>query len=237
MSDIFRFKHFAVNQTGCAMKVNTDGVLLGAIAGKGQPRSVLDIGTGTGVIALMLAQRFTDARIDAIEIDTIAAYTARENFNQSHYAERLQLYSGDYLDYLNLPLDKKYDLIVSNPPFYIQSLKSPQAQKSVAKHADEQFFSTLIQQVAQHLSADGECWLILPLRTAALIKELAADKQLYLQQSLLISSFSDGVPHREILAFGSGKVEVITEQLNIYSEQKVYAPLYVSLLKDFLTIF
>ncbi|GAB2687099.1 methyltransferase [Mucilaginibacter koreensis] len=237
MGDIFRFKQFAVNQTGCAMKVNTDGVLLGALVGNEQPSTILDIGTGTGVIALMLAQRFPEATIDAVEIDELAAQTAYQNFAHSPYAERLQLHPGDYQIYLNQHPDKEYDLIVSNPPFYIQSLKSPHTQKSVAKHADEQFFFTLIQQVVSHLSDEGQCWLILPVNTAALVKELSSGVQLYLQHSVLIGSYPDSIPHREVLALGKRRGEIITEDLHIYNEPKVYSQLYQTLLKNFLTIF
>ncbi len=93
MSKVFRFKQFNVDQSGCAMKINTDGVLLGALVETDQPKTILDLGTGTGVIALMLAQRFGDARIDAVEIDPVAAQTAEKNFAGSPFFERLSIYS------------------------------------------------------------------------------------------------------------------------------------------------
>ena len=93
---MFRFKQFSVDQTACAMKINTDGVLLGAMAGEGNPLSILDIGTGTGVIALMLAQRFTNAKTDAVEIDEQAAATAKSNFSNSTFENRLTLYGKGF---------------------------------------------------------------------------------------------------------------------------------------------
>ena len=126
---MFRFKQFAVDQTGCAMKINTDGVLLGALTEADQPKTILDIGTGTGVIALMLAQRFKYAQIDAVEIDPGAAETAGRNFINSSYAERLNVYPIGFEEFFEQNPDKKYNLIVSNPPFFINSLKSPEANK------------------------------------------------------------------------------------------------------------
>src|ERR1700744_5508650 len=99
MSSIFRFKQFSVDQSGCAMKVNTDGVLLGAMADADYPSSILDIGTGTGVIALMLAQRFPEALVDAVEVDQSSAVTAQLNFDNSPFSARLQLFHNDVFDF------------------------------------------------------------------------------------------------------------------------------------------
>src|ERR1700743_597427 len=121
MKGVFHFKQFAVDQTGCAMKINTDGVLLGALTEADKPETILDIGTGTGVIALMLAQRFTDAKIDTVEIDIDTAQTAERNFKASPFADRLTVYALGFESYFEKYPEKKYDLIVSNPPFYIDS--------------------------------------------------------------------------------------------------------------------
>jgi len=144
---MFRFKQFSVDQSDCAMKINTDGVLLGAMTDTDKPGTILDIGTGTGVIALMLAQRFKDAKIDAVEIDTEAAKTAESNFKGSPFADRLKVYACGFENYFDLFPEKKYDLILSNPPFYISSLKSPGVKKSLAKHAYIDFFERLIKGI------------------------------------------------------------------------------------------
>src|ERR1700756_535530 len=121
---MFRFKQFSVDQAGCAMKINTDGVLLGAMAGHANPLRILDIGTGTGVIALMLAQRFGNAQIDAVEIDAIAAETAARNFQNSDFCAQLHIHPVGITDYFEANAGEKFNLIVSNPPFYINSLES-----------------------------------------------------------------------------------------------------------------
>src|SRR6187402_1935311 len=115
---MFQFKQFTVDQSGCAMKINTDGVLLGALTEANNPQRILDIGTGTGVIALMLAQRFPGAKTDAVEIDEAAAVTAGRNFKASKFTKKLQGYHLGFEEYFRQNPDQKYDLIVSNPPFY-----------------------------------------------------------------------------------------------------------------------
>src|SRR5476649_1720171 len=109
MAGVFHFKQFDVDQTGCAMKINTDGVLLGAFAEADAPKAVLDIGTGTGVIALMLAQKFPGAKIDAIEIDQAAAGTATRNFQNSPFAERLNITQSSFQKYFEQFSKRKYD--------------------------------------------------------------------------------------------------------------------------------
>ena len=142
------------------MKINTDGVLLGALADADESQHILDIGTGTGVIALMLAQRFANATIDAVEIDKAAAHTARTNFQNSNFKNRLALFAHSFESYFGNHHAKMYDLIVSNPPFYINSLESPEAKKNTAKHAEEGFFESLVKAVSQHLTATGSFGLI-----------------------------------------------------------------------------
>jgi tRNA1Val (adenine37-N6)-methyltransferase len=233
---MFQFKQFAVDQTGCAMKINTDGVLLGALATADQPGNILDIGTGTGVIALMLAQRFAGATIDAVEIDQLASQTAESNFKNSVWADRVNLYAEDFESYLNRS-SKKYDLVVSNPPFYINSLESPEAKKNTAKHADGDFFNSLIKAVTQHLTDTGTCWLILPLDTADLVKTIAQQNKLYLQKAVAIKSYPDSKPHREMLILGLDDAKANDEEFVIYQQEKVYSEQYQNTLKDFFTIF
>ena len=234
---MFRFKQFSVDQSGCAMKINTDGVLLGALADFNKPSSVLDIGTGTGVIALMLAQRFPSAQIDAVEIDESAAATARRNFENSPFVKRLSLHPSGFEEFFTNHFDKKYDMIVSNPPFYINSLLSPGSHKNLAKHAGDGFFERLIQTISIHLSPQGACWLILPPETAELVKALALGFGLHLQKTINIYSFEHDEPHREILVLGLEQLPATLQHLVIYNEPKVYSKQYQELLRDFLIIF
>jgi tRNA1Val (adenine37-N6)-methyltransferase len=234
---MFHFKQFSIDQTGCAMKINTDGVLLGALADADEPQNILDIGTGTGVIALMLAQRFANATIDAVEIDKTAAHTARANFQNSKFNNRLALYAHSFESYFENHAQKKYDLIVSNPPFYINSLESPEAKKNTAKHADGDFFESLVKVVSKHLTDTGTFWLILPIDTAELVKTIAQQNKLYLQKVIAIRSYPDSNPHREMLVLSLDNTRIADEEFVIYKEEKVYSDAYVNELKDFFTIF
>src|SRR5574344_2567439 len=126
----FRFKQFSVFQERCAMKVGTDGVLLGAWAKVDAANRILDIGTGTGLVALMLAQRST-AMITAVEIDEEAAIQAEENFCQSPWANRFEVVNSDITSY---ETDALFDVIVSNPPYFVDSLQCPDGQRSLARH-------------------------------------------------------------------------------------------------------
>ena len=234
---MFRFKQFNVDQSGCAMKINTDGVLLGVLADAEQPRNILDIGTGTGVIALMLAQRFSDARIDAVEIDPVAAGTAKRNFVDSPFSERLSIYPVGFEQFFESNPDKKYDLIVSNPPFYINSLKSPQAEKQLAKHADKNFFENLVIAASNHLNSNGLLCLILPIDTAALIEQLATKAELKLQQTIEIRSFENSEPHRLIMYFRFEQGVVKGSKFVIYKSVGNYSAEYINLLKPYFIAF
>ncbi|SHM94419.1 tRNA1(Val) (adenine(37)-N6)-methyltransferase [Mucilaginibacter sp. OK098] len=233
MSGIFQFKQFSVDQSGCAMKINTDGVLLGAIAAEDNPGRILDVGTGTGVIALMLAQRFVNAEIDAVEIDISAAETAAKNFKSSAFSERLHIFPNGIETFFDEHPDYKYDLIISNPPFYINSLESPKAKKTLAKHTDADFFEGLIKNIAEHLSLKGLCWLILPVQTATLIKDLAMQNDLYPQKTIVIRSFENSEPHRAIVCFGFKDVLPQTANFTIYEAEGIYSDEYKTLLQPY----
>lgn len=234
---MFYFKQFSVDQTGCAMKINTDGVLLGALAEADQPSSILDIGTGTGVIALMLAQRFSSAKIDAVEVDEAAAKTAERNFKNSPFDDRLNVCPMGFEDYFNQHPDRKYDLIVSNPPFYIDSLKSPKGKINLAKHAETDFFEALVTASSIKLCPDGCIWLILPVNTAGLVIELAAAAGLHLHKILRVRSFENTGAHRQILCFGFEEIKNETTTFTIYKADKIYSEEYRSLLQPYFIAF
>jgi tRNA1Val (adenine37-N6)-methyltransferase len=234
---IFKFKQFEVDQTGCAMKVNTDGVLIGALAVAHNPQSIVDIGTGTGVIALMLAQRFAVARIDGVDIDEPAAKAAERNFATSPFKHRLSAHFDTFEGYFKSHNLEKYDLIVSNPPFFLDSLASADEQKRLAKHTDSAFFKKLLRCADSYLTETGTCQLILPLPTAAVIKELSPQYTLHLQNIISVKSFTDSEPHREILTFGKGQNRMMKQEFVIYDAPKIYSPDYQLALADFLTIF
>ncbi|MCD8742044.1 methyltransferase [Mucilaginibacter roseus] len=237
MAGVFRFKQFGVDQSGCAMKINTDGVLLGALAGEGQSQSILDIGTGTGVIALMLAQRFALAQIDAVEIDDDAAKTGLNNFEGSPYRDRLSVHHQDFNTFFAENPEKRYDIIITNPPFYIDALTSPTAKINQAKHADRNFFEDLIRGISNHLTETGTCWLVLPVNTAAFVETLLIGHHLHLQKTIIIRSYADSEPHRYIIAIGIADTEPTSEQFLIYDAPKVYSRQYIDTLKEFFIVF
>ena len=219
------------------MKINTDGVLLGAITQADDPETILDIGTGTGVIALMLAQQFTNAHIDAVEIDESAAKTAGRNFENSIFYDRLKIYSSGIGTFFEEYPGIKFDLIVSNPPFYINSLESPKEKKSLAKHTEANFFEELLKDIAGHLSEKGACWLVLPLDTASLVTGLIRQNGMRLQKALNIHSYPYSAAHRVVLHFGFKDVSPEISKLTIYNEVGVYSDEYKNLLKPYFLAF
>lgn len=234
MGSVFKFKSFAVDQAGCAMKINTDGVLLGAIAVHTCPQNILDIGTGTGVIALMLAQRYPLAHVDAVEIDAPAAATARKNCLGSPFAGRAAVFLSSFESFTS---QLKYDLIVSNPPYFVNDLKNPEKQKEVARHTDEDFFSMLLRKSASMLTISGALWLILPVKQA---EKTIINAVLYkLFPSKIIHIYSDQAkePFRQIICLDFSNRQVIHEQVYIYESRGVYTAQYKELLRDFFLAF
>lgn len=154
---MFSFKQFTIHQDLCGMKVGTDGVLLGAWA-SGKGLRILDIGTGTGLIALMMAQRFPQSQVTAIDIDTNACQQARENVQASPFFERIRVIESKIQDFK----EGSYDTIVSNPPFFMDSLKNPDAARLTARHTDELPYQDLFISVKRLLTETGEFSAIIP---------------------------------------------------------------------------
>ncbi len=233
---VFRFKRFAIDQTGCAMRINTDGVLLGALAIGEDAQTVLDIGTGTGVISLMLAQRFPNANITGLEIDASSAAAAANNALQSPFSNRVQVSHSAFQDFQP---PHPIDLIVSNPPFYVNTLHNPDARKKQARHTDMTFFDDLLSYAEVHLSTRGAMELILPPELADAVIAKASDHDLVLQRDMTISSFADSLPIRRIIRLIRNRNEVQTEYSNfvIYESKGVYSAAYRTLLKDFFLAF
>jgi tRNA1Val (adenine37-N6)-methyltransferase len=237
MSDFFLFKQFAVDQADCAMKINTDGVLLGALVEAQDPGHILDIGTGTGAVALMLAQRFKEAQVQAVEIDEPAAQTATVNFYNSPFTSRMNCFSGSFEAYFNLHPESKYDLIVSNPPFFIDSLKNPDLAKSTARHTDEGFFEGLIKLSAAHLTPVGLFWLIVPEAILNLIISIAKEVRLKPARVINIKSFGGSAPHRFLVSLSKAQNNSSGFDFVIYEQEKIYSQQYRDLLTPFFTIF
>lgn len=159
---MFHFKQFSVRHDRCAMKVGTDGVLLGAWADVENKASILDVGTGTGLIALMAAQRNPLAYITAIDIDIDAVEQARENVEASPWNDRIRVLSCDFCHPFETFHDERFDLIVSNPPFFKEQVHSDDTQRNLARSADALPLKTLLANAARLLAPDGILSLILP---------------------------------------------------------------------------
>ena len=234
MGNVFRFKQFEVDQGGCAMRINTDGVLLAAIAAHVKPSRILDIGTGTGVIALMMAQRFPTALIDAVEIDGSAALAAAGNFKASPFADRISAFHTDIAAY---EPKTRYDLIISNPPFFVNDLKNRESRKSLARHAAEDFFETLVLKAATVLSEVGVLWLILPVKSADQVLNIGKTAGLVLHKEISICSDVTKPVIRKVIALGRGAGVAEADRFYIYKAEGIYTDAYKGLLKDFFLAF
>lgn len=234
MKNVFKFKQFEIDQEGCAMRINTDGVLLGAIAVKKNASRILDIGTGTGVIALMLAQRFPDAFVDAVEIDESAAVAAARNAENAAFSERLKVMHIAIEDYTSNEL---YDLIVSNPPFFVNDLKNPEYRKGVARHTDAVFFEKMLHQVGLLLSKKGRFWFVLPVKQAESTVDIAAGYGLFPSEVIHLHSDESKEEFRQIVCLDFSGAETKHQKLCIYVERDVHTDAYKLLLKDFFLAF
>ena len=234
MGNIFEFKQFSVNQEGCAMRINTDGVLLGAMTDHSNVSSVLDIGTGTGVIALMMAQKFPNAHVYAVEIDKQASERAKENFENSNFSDRLTIINSDIFQWKN---DMRFDLIVSNPPFYINSLHNPDQRRKVAKHTDVEFFQGMFKFAADQLEQHGSLQIIVPVELLDKLIEEGKSNGLHLQKQIDIQSFADSQPFRSILSFGRENLKLVQDNFIIYKERSQHSDSYKHILKPYFLAF
>ena len=226
----FKFKQFSIFQDKTAMKVGTDGVLLGAWATNNSGNTILDIGTGTGLISMMLAQRFPESQIDAIEIDENAYYQAKENFENAPFYNRLSIYLTSLQDYKT---DKKYDLIVSNPPFFtVNDLNEFDARKQ-ARQEETLTFSDLLEKTAQLLNKDGLANFIIPHDRMLEFCTIAAENALKVSKTTLIKGNETSPIKRVLLEFSFEENEIEENTLTIEIERHRYTNDYINLTKDF----
>ena len=229
----FAFKQFIIKQDKCAMKVGTDAVLLGAWIIPNGSKQILDIGTGTGVVALMLAQK-TDATIDAIDIDENAYEQATQNVSESKFVSQISVIHSSLQTY-SKSTDKKYNLIVTNPPYFEQSLKSTDEQRSFARHADVLPFEELIDGVIKLLDIKGKFCLILPTLEAEKFRVLAQKKGLFLSKLLRVKSkINKDTDKRHLMQFEFTPTEFSEKTIAIeLDERHQYSDEYKELTKDY----
>lgn len=230
---MFQFKQFSIAQDRCAMKVGTDGVLLGAWTPLiNNPYNILDIGTGTGVIALMLAQRSQAEQIDAIEIDDEAYEQATENFENSPWNDRLYCYHAG-LDEFVEEVEEEFDLIVSNPPFYTDNYKSDNEQRDAARFEDSLPFEELVEAADFFLSDHGIFSLIIPFKEEEKIISLCKERDLFPLKITRVKGTPTTEIKRSLLAFCRMEQTPFIDELVIETARHHYTSEYIALTKDF----
>jgi len=240
MNQPFHFKEFTIEQDRCAMKIGTDGVLLGAwVSTQNNPASVLDIGTGTGIIALQLAQRSNAEIVDAIEIDDDAYEQCVDNFENSSWGDRLFCYHASLGEFVE-EVEDKYDIVVSNPPFYAPSL-SPNSEeenkisesRKLARFNDALPFDELIKGASLLLSNEGIFAVIIPRNEEENFIKIAVQVNLFPKRICRVRGNKTSEEKRSMIEFSFKKTPVIIENLIIENSRHEYTDEYIGLVQDF----
>jgi tRNA1Val (adenine37-N6)-methyltransferase len=231
-NDSFAFKQFTVKQDKCAMKVNTDAVLLGAWVTPNGSKTILDIGTGTGILALMLAQK-SAAQITAIDIDKEATDQARLNVAGSIFTN-IEVYHSSFQE-LIAASSQRFNLIISNPPYFTDSLKSRDQNRTIARHNEQLPFQVLLSGVKKLLDEKGKFCLILPTKEASIFREMAEQKGLYLSKLLRVRTRPENESEkRHLMQFEFKETEFSESTLVIESDHNSkYTQEYMELTKDY----
>lgn len=233
-NNYFQFKQFIVHQDKCAMKVCTDACLFGAFVADrfqktGSRFNVLDIGAGTGLLSLMLAQKNPTAEIDAVEIDKGAAEQCKENFKHSPWKDRLRIFHQPIQEFgINT-----YHLIVSNPPFYENDLKAGDNRRNLALHSTALGLDDLLDVVAKHISAHGRFAVLLPYHRSANFINHALLKDFYLQEEMSVKQTPKHPYFRSMLIFGRDRSQARHSDLCIHDKTGQYSEEFKELLEDY----
>jgi len=225
---VFKFKEFSIIQEKSAMKVGTDGVLLGCWVSCEKVNNILDIGCGTGLIVLMLGQRNLNSNVTGIEIDEIASQEAQENISNSDWEERIEIKHTSLQQFAN---QLKFDLIVSNPPFFPQN-KSKQS-RDIARHTNTLSFEELIGNAAELLAEKGIFSVVIPKNSEEYFCKIAAVHNLYCNRVCYIKGNETSQVKRVMMEFSFIKTAVLTEHLTIETSRHNYTDKYIQLCKDF----
>ena len=231
----FYFKQFTIFQDKCAMKVGTDGILLGSWANILGNSQILDIGTGTGLLALMLAQRSQSSIntvIDAVEIDHDAYLQATDNVKRSPWCDRIDVYHASIQDFAANHF-KQYDLIISNPPFFENAYKSSQESRTLARHNDSLLQTDILQITAQLLKSNGHLAVIYPTDLANNFQDKAKAFNLFCDRKVYVKPTPKSSVKRILLELSKTKSLCQENMLTIEEEKHIYTKDYINLVKDF----
>jgi len=229
----FQFKQFIIQQDKCAMKVGTDGVLLGAWTEPENAQRILDIGTGTGLIALMVAQR-SNALIDAIDMDEGAYIQSKENIQMSPFNQRIRTFHSSLSHFKNNVSVGSYDLIISNPPYFTNSLKSPDIQRNAARHTDSLSLNDLIEDSLSLLNPNGRISLILPSENENHLIHIIEQNSLHIIRSTDIITTQGNTPKRFLVELShSPNPDYQKDSLTIEVSRHEYTSEYRTLTKDY----
>ncbi|MCP9753581.1 methyltransferase domain-containing protein [Lacihabitans sp. CCS-44] len=233
---MFRFKQFAIKQERAAMKVCTDSCLFGSLIATENKKNALDIGCGTGLLSLMVAQKNQKIQITALEIDQNAVLDATENIQESPFANQITLHHQTVQDFAKKS-DNKFDLIFCNPPFYQNNLKSDKIDKNIAHHAETLTFNDLAKCIDILLEENGSAWILLPPFEMREFISLVEERKLYVSKRYEIRHDENKPVFRVIIELKRAKA-VLEEisLINIY-ENKQYSPIFAELLRDYYLIF
>jgi tRNA1Val (adenine37-N6)-methyltransferase len=223
----FRFKQFIVEDDRSTMRIGTDAILLGAWAEPGEAQSILEIGTGCGVISLMLAQK-SDALIDAIDIDEESIKQAGSNFLKSPWSEKLHPLPVSLQDLINTS-EQKYDLVITNPPFFIDSLPSSDARKNRARHTTNLSRQELLASIKHFLCDNGIFWVILPVEESRKFSALAETTGLFVQKQMNVRPKTGKPVNRVLSGFGFQPCTTpLLEELVIRNEDYTFTTEYIA---------
>ncbi|MFD0761364.1 tRNA1(Val) (adenine(37)-N6)-methyltransferase [Lutibacter aestuarii] len=233
MSKPFQFKQFTIRQDKTAMKVGTDGVLIGAWTEINQGVfNILDIGAGTGLIALMMAQKSNAEVIDAIELNDDAYEQTVENFEQSNWGDRLFCYHASLQEFAE-EIDEKYDLIISNPPFYTSTYKNISEERAMARHSKSLPYYDLLEGTSKLLAPNGNCAFIIPFENEKEFIDLAAQNKLFPARITRVKGTYNASIKRSLLQFSFHQNEIEFQELIIEINRHDYTEEYKNLVQDF----
>ena len=235
MSEIkpFAFKQFKIHQDKVPMKVGTDGVLVGAWADLTAITQVLDIGTGSGLIALMMAQRLpSTARVHAIDVDEKAILQAKDNFDASPWPSKMEVYHQSIQDFARAT-DHRFDLIISNPPFFTGGMLSGSTPRDEARHTIKLPHGDLLWAVSKLLTPDGHLAIILPYLQGLRFIEISESYKLYPRRITEVKSKPEKSIERLLIQFGRQRSVTVMEELLIHNHENEYSEQYKSITKDF----